>query len=193
MQRPLETFTQWLDEAKEHPAIKEPTAMALATATPEGKPSNRIVLLKHFDEGGFCFYTNHTSRKSNEIKTNSMVALCFYWMPLDKQVRIEGRVEKVEDHEADAYFASRMRTSQIGAWASLQSQPLDSRETLEKRIADIEMKYEGQPIPRPPHWHGWRVIPHSIEFWVQRDFRLHDRWVWHCNSKGVWEQSLLYP
>ena len=191
---PFDLFDQWMQDATAQAAITEPTAMALATANAQGHVSCRIVLLKAYDEAGFVFYTNHaTGRKSLDIQSNPYASLCFYWMPLDRQVRIEGRVEKVADAEADAYFASRKRGSQIGAWASIQSTKLDSRETLEARIAELEKEYDGKTIPRPPHWSGWRVIPSAIEFWEQKDFRLHDRFVYTRNDSGDWEPKRLNP
>ena len=193
MTEPFETFAQWYEEAQALSELKEPTAMSLATCTADGKPSCRIILLKHYDERGFVFYTNHNGRKSQEIYENPNAALCFYWMPIGKQIRIEGAVEKVSDEEADAYFASRRRGSQIGAWASHQSEPLASREELEQRIADVEAKYEAQDVPRPPHWHGWRLAPNRIEFWNEGDFRIHDLWVYTKNDSGGWGKTLLNP
>lgn len=192
MQNPLAQFTQWFAEAKAEPSIKEPTAMTLATATADGAPSARIVLLKDFDAQGFVFYTNTHSRKGDELKTNPRAALTFYWMPLDKQVRIEGTAERVSEEEADTYFASRDRLRQAGAWASLQSQPLDQRGTLLSRTQEIEAKYKDQPIPRPPHWSGYRVVPHRIEFWQQIEGRLHVRDCYTRSANG-WDHTLLYP
>src|SRR5262249_50398351 len=149
-----------------------------------GKPSARIVLLKAFDERGFVFYTNLESRKSREIKANPFAALCFYWMPLDLQVRIEGKIEQVSDAEADAYFATRPRESQIGAWSSLQSRPLDSRDSLVKAVAENTKRFEGKPVPCPPHWSGWRVVPEKIEFWQQGTARLHEREVFMRDGDG---------
>lgn len=189
---PIAQFNSWMAEARQHPAMTEPTAMTLATSTREGKPSARIVLLKQCDAQGFLFYTNHTSRKSNELKTNPFASLCFYWMPLGRQVRIEGNVVASSAEEADAYFASRPRERQIGAWASLQSQPMATRDDLETRIADLEKTYAGKPVPRPPHWSGWRVVPQSIEFWTASEARLHVRDVF-TRSGDRWVHSLLYP
>lgn len=166
--------------------------MTLATATATGAPSARIVLLKAYDERGFVFYTNFTSRKGAEFLENPKAALVFYWAPLDKQVRIEGTLSPVSDAEADAYFASRERHRQAGAWASLQSQPLDKRETLLARVEEIEAQYKGRDIPRPPQWTGMRMAPQRIEFWHQRDARLHDREVFTRSGQG-WEHTLLYP
>lgn len=192
MEDPIKKFTQWFGEAQADKAIREPTAMALATADATGAPSVRIVLLKAYDERGFVFYTNLTSRKGQELLENQKASVVFYWMPLDKQVRIEGTVSKVSDEEADAYFASRERHKQAGAWASLQSQPLDDRDTLLNRVEEIEKKYEGKDIPRPPHWSGMRLAPQRIEFWHQRDARLHDREVF-TRSGLSWTHTLLYP
>lgn len=194
-QNPLALFDRWLFEAREHPDIKEPNAMSLATANQLGQVSCRVVLLKEYSARGFVFYTNHaTSRKSLDIQANPYAALCFYWMKLDKQVRIEGTVTKVSDAQADAYFASRSRGSQIGAWASHQSETLDSRTTLDERIKALEMQYSmKEDIPRPPHWHGWCVEPQMIEFWEQRDFRLHDRLIFTKQADGSWADEWLNP
>ena len=192
MERPIERFHEWLELAKTVPSIKEPTAMTLATATPDGRPSARIVLLKAYDERGFVFYTNLESRKSEEIKSNAYAALCFYWMPLDRQVRIEGAISPVSDAEADAYFASRPRESQIGAWSSIQSRPMAKRAELEQRIAENTVKFEGKPVPRPPFWSGWRLAPEVIEFWQQIEFRLHDRDIYRMGPKG-WKLEKLFP
>ena len=192
MTEPIKKFSEWLALAKSTPAITEPTAMTLATTTPAGKPSARIVLLKAHDERGFVFYTNLESRKSVEIKSNPYVALCFYWMALDKQIRIEGTIEAVSDVEADAYFASRYRESRIGAWSSKQSHPLSSRDELIQAITENTKKFEGLDVPRPPFWSGWRVVPEVIEFWQQIDFRLHDRDVFTRSESG-WITHKLYP
>lgn len=194
MHDPIAKFDQWFNKAKATPAVKDATAMTLATATPDGKPSARIVLLKAFDADGFVFYGNMESRKFGELQKNPHAALDFYWAPLDKQVRIEGGVVRVSDAEADAYFASRERGKQIGAWASLQSQPMANRAEFETRIAEVTRRYEGATVPRPPHWSGWRLIPTSLEFWSQGEFRLHERELY--TRPGVdapWQLSLLYP
>lgn len=192
MHTPLAKFSAWLADAAAHPLITEPTAMTLATATPAGVPSARIVLLKAHGPEGLTFYTNFTSRKSVEIKANPHVALVFYWMPLDRQVRIEGTVSEVSAAEADAYFASRPRARQIGAWASAQSQPMAMRSDLETRNAEIEQRFEGADVPRPPHWSGWRVRPKSFEFWIQNAARLHEREIYTADGSG-WQYTLLYP
>lgn len=191
MENPIQKFATWIGEAQRS-GIKEPTAMTLATATSSGAPSARIVLLKEYDERGFVFYTNFTSRKGAEFLENPQAALVFYWAALDKQVRIEGTLSPVSDAEADAYFATRERHRQAGAWASLQSQPLDKRETLLARVEEIEAQYQGRDIPRPPHWTGMRLAPQRIEFWHQRDARLHDREVFTRAGHG-WDHTLLYP
>ncbi len=190
---PIAEFNQWLAEAVAHPAISEPTAMTLATATPQGMPSARIVLLKKADAAGFLFYTNYTSLKSRQMLANPFVALTFYWMPLGRQVRAEGSVQQAGADESDDYFASRPRARQLGAWASLQSQPLESREELEARFTALAAEYEGKPIPRPPHWGGWRVVPRTVEFWTASDERLHLRHVYTQNAPGQWTDALLYP
>ena len=189
-QKPIEQFADWLEQAKAEKSIKEPTAMTLATATTVGKPSARIVLLKNHDERGFVFYTNLESRKSEEIKANPYAALCFHWMPLEKQVRVEGRIEPVSVEEADAYFASRPRESRIGAWASKQSRTLPHRGAL--MLAEYTAKFLGREVPRPPFWSGWRVVPDRIEFWQQSAFRLHDREVFTRVGQG-WDVEKLYP
>lgn len=193
MHTPIHKFSEWFAAAKACATLREPTAMTLATATASGIPSARIVLLKDHGEHGFVFYTNHTSRKSHEILENPHAALCFYWMPLDRQVRVEGTIARVADAVADAYFMSRPRTRQIGAWASLQSQPLDRRETLDARVDQLTASYEGKPIPRPPHWSGWQLTPRSIEFWEQSEARLHTREIYTRDASGLWQHSLLYP
>ncbi len=173
---PFEWFESWFNMAKNKHII-DPNAMALATVAPNAQPSLRIVLLKDFDRKGFVFYTHATSRKGTEFAINNHVALNFYWRELDRQIRIEGQIEAVDEEQADEYFASRPRLSQIGAWASLQSQPLKDRVTLLEKVAEIEAKYkDNQPIPRPPHWRGWRVKPTYFEYWQAGEFRLHDRW-----------------
>jgi len=191
---PIAQFGKWLDEAKQNPAIIEPTAMSLATATRDGTPSVRIVLLKELEENGFVFYTNMESHKSLELARNPQASLCFYWMPLERQVRIEGRAERVSDEQADSYFATRQRDSQIGAWSSQQSRTLPKRVDLLQAISDNISRFEGEVVPRPPHWSGWRIIPHRIEFWQQGDFRLHEREVFtHNIHSNTWEIVNLYP
>lgn len=190
----LLTFRELLDEARVA-GDPEPTAMTLATALPDGRVSARTVLLKGFDERGFVFYTNLESHKGEQMAANPQVALLFLWKTLRDQVqaKIEGRVEPVSEAEADAYFASRPRGSQLGAWASLQSQTLDSRATFERRLAEFEARFEGQPVPRPPHWSGRRVVPDMIEFWYGAQFRLHERQRYERDAEGQWSRRMLYP
>lgn len=188
---PLAIFRQWLDEATACSAIAEPTAMTLATATASGMPSARIVLLKEVSAQGFTFYSNQQSRKGSELATNPQAALCFYWMPLNKQVRIEGSAMPVDVAIADAYFATRGREKQLGAWASQQSQPMASRSDFEQRIADMAQQFPDH-VPRPPHWSGWVLNPSRIEFWLQRDFRLHERTCF-TRAHGAWQHHILYP
>lgn len=176
--------------AKAHP--RDPNHMVVSSVSADGRPSSRVVLLKDFDARGFVFYTNLQSQKGRELLARPFAALLFYWQALDKQVRIEGRVEQVSDAEADAYFASRPRQSQLGAWASEQSQPLDARQTLERRFAELARRHEGKPVPRPPHWSGLRVVPDRIEFWSNRESRLHDR-VDYRRVDGRWTWRLLNP
>lgn len=190
---PLGLFDAWFAEAKACNQITEPTAMALATATTGGTPSVRIVLLKEVRDDGFVFYSNQHSRKGGELAQNPHAALCFYWMPLNKQVRIEGSVKVIDDASADSYFASRGREKQLGAWASLQSTPMDSREDLAKRIAEMDAKFKGTDVPRPPHWSGWVLTPTRVEFWIQRDFRLHERVSFTRAASGQWQHAILYP
>jgi pyridoxamine 5'-phosphate oxidase len=189
---PIQFFSQWLAEAKAHPAIAEPTAMCLATADSTGAPSARIVLLKGLDERGFVFYTNLESAKSIQLKSNPRAALCFYWMPLDRQVRIEGHAEAVSDKEADQYFATRPRESRIGAWSSKQSRLLADHQELVDSVKHYTELFEGKEVTRPPFWSGWRIIPQRIEFWQQGEFRLHERDVFLRKNNG-WDKLKLYP
>ena len=189
----LATFRELLDAARAS-GDPEPTAMTVATATRDGRPSARTVLLKSCDERGFVFYTHTASRKGEELHNNPRGALLFLWKTLRNQVqaRIEGAVEIVSDTEADAYFAGRPRMSQIGAWASLQSETLDSRATFEARIAEVERKFVDRDVPRPLGWTGYRVIPDGFEFWYGADFRLHERQRYDLRD-GVWAKRMLYP
>jgi pyridoxamine 5'-phosphate oxidase len=171
---------------------EDANAMTLATTTPDGMPSARIVLLKGVDARGFVFYTNKQSRKAGELAANSRAALLFHWKPQGRQVRIEGRVTDVTDAEADAYYATRARISRLGAWASDQSRVLPERAVLERRLAEYEEKYSGEDIPRPPHWSGYRVTPDGFEFWQNMPFRLHDRTVYTRTASG-WTGSKLFP
>ena len=188
---PFERFAVWYEAAAEC-GLKEPTAVALGTADANGQPSVRMVLLKGYDEQGFVFFTNRESRKGRELAANPKAALCFFWMPLGRSVRVVGGVVPVSDDEADAYYATRARNSQIGAWASQQSRPLETRHALEKRVARFALKYAIGPVPRPAHWSGFRVVPDTIEFWEERPFRLHDRFVYMREGKG-WRTERLYP
>ena len=168
------------------------TAASLATATPEGEPSVRVVLVRQFDERGFVFFTNYESPKGEDIAANPLGSLCFYWPWIDEMVRIAGPLTKVSPEESDAYFATRPRGSQIGAWASNQSRPLSARSELERRYFDIERQYEGQPVPRPPHWGGYRLKPARMEFWRAGEYRLHDRWLYTATPDG-WDIEVLFP
>jgi len=188
---PLRLFQAWLDEASAT-ELNDPNAMTVATCTPDGTPSARIVLLKDFDARGFVFYTNREGRKGGELIANPRAALLFHWKMLQRQVRIEGDVEAVTDAEADAYFNSRARISRLGALASDQSRPLPSRGELERRVAELDARYPGDSIPRPPHWSGFRVRPRLIEFWQDMPFRLHDRRVYTLAGEG-WGVGALYP
>jgi pyridoxamine 5'-phosphate oxidase len=191
-QDPLILFTQWFEEATANEPC-DPNALALATVDADGSASVRMVLLKDFDARGFTFYTNYESRKGKALLANPKAAMCFHWKSLSKQIRIEGAIAPVSDAEADAYFASRPRSSRIGAWASLQSQLLPDRSVFEERIAALEAQYEGQEdIPRPPHWSGFRLTPSVIEFWAEQPFRLHDRVVYK-RSGDAWTWHRIYP
>lgn len=188
---PFGLFRQWLADA-EKSEPNDPNAMALATADAEGRPSVRMVLLKGVDERGFVFYTNLTSRKGGQLAANPRVGLCFHWKTLRKQVNVEGPVSPVSTAEADAYFASRDRGSQIGAWASKQSQPLEGRFDLETRVAQFAAKFHVGKVPRPEFWSGFRVVPERIEFWEDRPFRLHNRLVFQ-RTDGAWQTQNLFP
>lgn len=188
---PFALFHIWYSEARTT-EINDSNAMALATADAQGHPSVRMVLLKGYDERGFVFYTNRESRKAGDLAANPHVALLFHWKSLRRQIRIEGPIAFASDAESDAYFASRSRDSQLGAWASDQSRPLDARATFEARFAEVQARFEGQPVPRPPHWGGYRVTPERIEFWLDREHRLHERRVFTRAGDG-WAEGMLYP
>jgi len=188
---PNTLFSTWLTEA-EGTEPNDPNAVAVATVNAAGQPAVRMVLLKGHDERGFVFYTNQQSRKADDLRANARAGLLFHWKTLRKQVRVEGPVTPVSSEEADAYFATRGRLSRLGAWASEQSRPLDTRETLEARLAEVTARYEGQDVPRPPHWSGYRVTPERIEFWEDGEHRLHNRRVFTRAGDG-WNEGLLYP
>ena len=191
----ISTFATLFEEAKAGKEI-DPTAMTVATADVDGRPSARTVLLKAFDERGFVFFTHLGSRKGRELIENRQAALLFLWRSLREagvQVRGEGEAQLVSAAEADAYFASRPRMSQVGAWASMQSQPLASREEFEQRLQRFEAQFEGRDVPRPDGWSGIRIVPQRIEFWYGVDFRLHERWFYEADGAGNWSKRLLYP
>ncbi len=190
-EEPYALFAEWMAEATAAEP-NDPNAMCLATCTPEGRPSARMVLLKGVDERGFVFYTNLESRKGQQLAANPFAALCFHWKSLHRSIRVEGRVEAVTAEEADAYYASRARGSRIGAWASKQSRPLEGRWALEKAVAEYTMKFGLGEIPRPPHWSGFRILPDRIEFWRDMPFRLHERKVF-TPAEGGWAIEALYP
>jgi pyridoxamine 5'-phosphate oxidase len=192
---PIAEFHRWLEEAKAT-GLPNPNAMTLATVDPDGSPSARVMLMKELDNRGAVFFTNRTSRKSQSLDHHPHAALLFFWDPLGRQVRMEGPVEPISDAEADAYFATRPRMSQIGAWASRQSQPVPSgsRAELDAAVREIEQRFpEPQPVPRPPHWGGYRVNVERIEFWQAHPYRLHDRVVYQRDADGTWTAQRLFP
>jgi pyridoxamine 5'-phosphate oxidase len=189
---PIALFDSWFAEAKAA-EINDPDAMALATADKEGDPSVRMVLLKGHGRDGFVFYTNEDSNKGQDLAENPNAALLFHWKSLRRQVRIEGWVERVSDDQANAYFATRSRESQLGAWASDQSSPLPDRAMFEDRYERTKLRFEGEPVPRPSNWGGYRVIPLVMEFWQDRQHRLHERRVFLAQEDGSWTEGLLYP
>ena len=191
MNDPIALFDAWLAEARQS-EINDSNAMALATVGADGQPSVRMVLLKGHGPDGFVFYTNQNSRKAQQMSAHGRVALLFHWKSLRRQVRVEGPLSPVTAAEADAYFASRARESQLGAWASLQSETLDRRETFEARFDEVKARYEGQDVPRPPHWGGYRVTPERMELWEDRAHRLHHRRLFLKQGSG-WAETLLYP
>ena len=191
---PIEHFQSLLSAAQavDRRILPEPTAMTLATVGPDGQPSARLVLLKGVDDQGFVFYTNLMSRKGRDLEANPRAALTFHWQPLEVQVRIEGVAEQVGSDEADRYFASRPRGSQLGAWASDQSEELATAAALDARFAEMEQRFAGREVPRPAHWSGYRVIPERIEFWRNRPSRLHERRLF-VRKGSAWRETLLYP
>jgi len=188
---PFTLFDEWFAEARAGEP-NEPEAMALATAGADGQPSVRMVLLKAHGPAGFTFYTHEQSAKGEDLAENPRAALLFHWKSLCRQVRIEGRIERASDAEADAYFATRERDSQLGAWASDQSRPLESRATFERRFDEVKQRFAGQDVPRPATWGGYRVVPDRIEFWTAREHRLHERRLFARSGDG-WSEGLLYP
>ena len=188
---PFFQFRKWFEEALSA-ELPEPHAMTISTVSLEGRPSSRIVLLRNFDENGFTFFTNYQSKKSFDISQNTFVALNFFWQAIERQVRIEGKIERVSAKESDEYFASRPRESQIGAWASSQSKAISSRHELEKQVDYFTKKYENKPVPRPEHWGGYLIVPDYFEFWQGRPSRLHDRISYQFTS-GKWELNRLNP
>lgn len=190
-QDPIELFREWLNAASES-EINDPEAVALATVSADGQPSVRMVLMKGADDEGFRFYTNMESRKGRELAANPKAALCFHWKSLTRQVRVEGAVTSVPAWVSDAYFKTRHPLSRLGAWASEQSQPLESRATLEARVRSYAEKFKGQDVPRPPHWGGYLLKPQRIEFWQQGEGRLHDRFVFAKEGEG-WSLTRLNP
>ncbi|MCF0069351.1 pyridoxamine 5'-phosphate oxidase [Dyadobacter sp. CY261] len=188
---PLKQFRLWFDEVLEA-GITEANAMLLSTVS-EGRPAGRIVLLKDFDPRGFSFFTNYGSKKGREMETNPQVALTFFWKELERQVRVEGTVSKTSEAESDEYFAVRPRGSQIGAWASAQSDVISDREFLEEKTNELNARFEGKPVPRPAHWGGYRVVPDYVEFWQGRPSRLHDRLVYTKQVDGDWKIERLSP
>lgn len=186
---------QALIQRADDEGLRDPNAMTLSTVSADGQPSARVVLLKQCDARGFVFYTNLTSHKGREALGQGKVCLSFYWRPAFEQVRVQGFIERVDAATADAYFASRPRPSQLGAWASLQSQPLDARATLEARVEEFKARFEGQPVPRPEHWSGLRVVPRRVEFWIGDTYRLHDRTIYtrQGDDADVWTEQKLYP
>ena len=190
---PFALLTEWLADAR-RTEVNDPNAMTLATVGPDGAPDARIVLLKGQDSRGLVFYTNYESRKGKELASDPRAALVFHWKSLQRQVRVEGRVESVTPEEADAYFLSRPRLSKVGAWASDQSRPLAERAELERRLAEAEARYPGDDVPRPPHWSGFRVVPGRFEFWREMPYRLHDRLIFtRSEGPNLWSTGRLFP
>jgi pyridoxamine 5'-phosphate oxidase len=192
LENPIDQFEVWFHEAVKN-KLPEPNALHLVTATTDGKPSGRVMLLKGYDENGFIFFTNYQSRKGQELDWNQHAAITFLWLELIRSVRIEGIVSKVSEAESDEYFQSRPRKSQIGAWVSEQSNHLHNRKDLDERFKETEKLFKGKPIARPPHWGGYRLKPHHIEFWQGRASRLHDRILYTLEENGVWNRQRLFP
>tara|TARA_Y100000590_G_scaffold439226_1_gene562980 strand:- start:10746 stop:11372 length:627 start_codon:yes stop_codon:yes gene_type:complete len=193
LENPIDLFTEWFDEAKKT-EINDPNAVAVATSDKNSIPSVRMVLLKGYDNQGFVFYTNLNSKKSSDIKENPNVSMCFHWKSLLRQIRILGKIEPVQNKEADNYYNSRAYGSRIGAWASNQSTELNSREELYKKIDEFKKKFpENQKIPRPTYWSGWKLKPYRIEFWLDGENRIHERLVYIKNKKEKWDKKLLSP
>ena len=190
---PIAQFCAWFKRAQRCLSLEFPEAMCLSTVAPDGFPEGRMVLLKDFNQDGFVFYTNTLSRKGRSLAVTPKAALTMYWEPFQRQVRIMGVVEPVTAAEADAYFASRLRGSRIGAWASRQSEPLSNRAELEKRVRAYKEQFKGGAVPRPPHWNGYRLRPLQIEFWQLRANRLHDRFLYTKDGSGLWQKQRLYP
>ena len=191
MKDPVALFQSWLQEAVDS-GLKEPSAMTVATVHADGQPDARMMLLKRVDECGLVFFTNLESTKGQALMSDPRVALCFYWMPLDKQVRIRGRAEVISDEEADEYFATRPRLSQISAWASKQSRPMSGHFELEAEVAKVALRFGVGKVPRPPFWSGFRVVPQEMEFWMQKPFRRHERILYRRTPAG-WQMRWLYP
>ena len=189
---PFQLFDDWFAEARATEP-NDPVAMALATTGADGQPHVRMVLLKGYGPRGFAFYTNEQSAKGDQLRENARAALLFHWKSLRRQVRMEGAVERIPATEADSYFATRSRDSQLGAWASDQSRPLDSRSTFEDRFEAAALRFQGRDVQRPPHWGGYRVDPHRFEFWTDRPHRLHERRLFTRSADGTWSEGLLYP
>ncbi len=190
---PIALFAKWFAEAEADPRMAFAEAACLSTLAPDGGLDGRMVLMKGFSPAGFVFYTNAGSRKGRSLAAHPRAAMTFYWEPLRRQVRIRGPVEPVPANQANAYFASRPRGSRIGAWASKQSSELASRAELEARVREIEARFSGGPVPRPPHWNGYRIAPEVIEFWQESDSRLHDRFVYARSAEGLWTRRRLFP
>lgn len=189
---PFLQFDEWYAQARQS-ELNDSNAMALATVDADGRPSVRMVLLKGHGPDGFIFYTNFEGRKAGDLLVNPNAALLFHWKSLRRQIRIEGAVARVDDATADAYFATRSRDSQLGAWASDQSRPLESRDVFMARYANMNERFQGHAVSRPPHWSGFRLLPRRIEFWQDREHRLHERWLFSTDGKGSWTKGMLYP